>query len=34
MESRTGLSNETNLTLIFVHVNANMSHGWSPCLRR
>jgi hypothetical protein len=30
MEELTGLGNKTNLTVIFVHINANMFHGWSP----
>jgi hypothetical protein len=29
MEFLTGFREETKLTLIFVHVDANIFHGWS-----
>jgi hypothetical protein len=30
MERRAGRCNQTNLPLIFVHIDANMLRGWSP----
>jgi hypothetical protein len=30
MHHLTGFGKDANLTLLFVHIDANMLHGWSP----